>query len=1290
MVRFFFSASYVKAAQMSTTGSKARSKRKISKRKLRRLRRFRRDQSDNDDAMEETERKAAALAKLNDEYGEINRKREETERKAAALAKLNDEYGEINRKREETERKAAALAKLNKRYEKVNRRLRKKEQQNERSNAKLSSTIEKSLDLLKTSMERPAFQAAKVDDVLAREVQSVAIEAGSLKLDLVAASARPGLAERHIRMFRKRFSTIRATDDAVQKVTQRAIADLVSEQKELREITTGLRKAIGSIERRAPRATDRALRKEATKVIRSKLLSEWSAKGAELGKLRGAAGSFNAVKRFRAEKVRPDYMWVQKRLEALSAKKKKKKKEAKTGELKGSDVELKRGAFDGGSRVRVFEQLPWFGAKPATAAELKARWPALQWPGDTRAPATTPCQSVAPLGLNRAQKIAVHYLSPFNSAGGGVLVHSAGSGKSATAALIASNLVRDDPERTIWWVTKPGQNHLGRQGIRAATDFNLQQWLNGEPLLDRVLASLPSTMPDRLKRVFLARLSREMTRLSGEKNREDETLTEAQLDDLRRAVEKEGKGKKEEEEPAPREVEEGAAFWAEIRVIRGVFGARWVSCSYEEFAYACGAHLKKADFPIKPERINDGKVGALNAARRKRLEAMGLWGEGKDPLRKACVFIDEAHTITSDAYEANGEPGRVFRLLERMVRARWRSAKLSGAAECAQFYLLTATPVVDHPIDVINLGLLVAPNKPEGRAAYLGSFMDVNINTTKDRLSAKQSTMHRFNVAHTDGQGRIKPEVVADIQNLIRGRFLVFNYVGDKSHFASPRVEWVDVDLSLAQVGSMLEYNAYPREGYVRVAADDGARIAAASHKTVSARSAKGKLVYRDGKLCRMTKPPTKGKKKGQSGKPAKDTCDTEPLQFHEAAQKAFGSAEKAAAKFQGAIDQLGRADALALATGEVFPTAGQVRLVNKKHPGAKLPLPGSTEEKKWARRHAVWPKASTVRDNAVLRKLVLGALQDKKQAPAVSDKTFNPPNAYSAFVARDKLLGVISPVMLSLLDGIHTAREMDAQQLDDYYRFQSGGEGAEGEGGQQRLRYLKQFVHVDTSEKYGSRVVERVLQAAGYQILDFPVDESRPVVVRGAKAGQERAFEDYRGVAVLTSANKSRVLKFFNHPDNRDGRKCLILVGYERFREGIDVLQVGTAHIVGYFSSDADMVQAMFRSLRNCSRNLTPYTPGEGWPLRVRIYNPVFPGTDTSAMDLLSLFDKNLKKTEALRTHISEVYEGAAVDRLLLEPINRMSREVIETLTAGRPSRRMDWTNRAYGGEMDTEEEEE
>jgi hypothetical protein len=1231
------------------------------------------------------EARRLALEKLNDEYGEINRKREETERKAAALAKLNDEYEKINRKREETERKAAALAKLNRPYGKLNRRLRRKNQQDERSNAKLSRTIETSLELLSESMGRPAFQAAKVDDFLGREVQSVVTGASRLKTDLLAASARPGLVERHAPNFRRRFNTIRGTDNAVQKVTQRAIADLASERKELRKITTGLRKAIGLIERDAPRATDRRLKKEAKNDVRKKLLDEWGAKGSDLESLRSAKDSFDAVERFRFEKVRPNYTWVQKRLEALGAQGEEKKKGR--GGLQGSE-ELRRGAFDGGSRVRVFEHLPWFGSKVASAAELKERWPALQWPADTRAPEKTPCQSTTPLGLNRAQKIAMHYLSPFNSAGGGVLVHSAGSGKSATAALIASNLVRDDPERVIWWVTKPGQNHLGRQGISAATDFNLQQWLNGEPLLEKVLASIPQMKSDRLKRVFLARLSREMTRLSLGKDRLDETFTTAQLDELRRNVE-EGGGEGKNEPTTSREVEDGAMFWAEIRIIRGVFGARWVSCSYEEFAYACGAHLKKTDFPTKPETINGGKLGALNAARRKRLEAMGIWGEAKDPLRKACVFIDEAHTVVSDAYEANGEPGRVFRLLERMVRACWRSRAMSGASEGAQFYLLTATPVVDHPIDVINLGLLVAP-KPQGSAAYLGSFMDVNINTTKDRLSAKQSTMHRFNVAHTDGRGRIKPGAVADIQNLIRGRFLVFNYVGDTSHFASPRVEWVDVDLSLAQIGSLLEDHAYPTTGYVRIPEREGAPIADTSRGIGSDRSVKGKLVYRDGKLCRVTRLATKGSK-GRPGRPAQDTCDAESLQFHEAAQKEFGSTAKAASKLQDAIDQLGRSDALALAQGDVPPTASQVRLVRKKYPGAKLPLPGSTEEKKWARRHAVWPKASTLRERKGIETRVLRALEKAGVTkPTLSDvraKSFNPPSGYSEFVARDKLLHVISPVMASLLDGIHAAREMDGRRLDDYYRFRSGGAEA---GTQQRLRYLKQFVHVDTSEKYGSNIVESVLQAAGYQILDFPVDDSLPVVVRNAKAGEERAFEDYRGVAVLTPTNKSRVLKFFNHPDNRDGKKCLILVGYERYREGIDALQIGTAHIVGYFSSDADMIQATFRSLRNCSRNLTPYTPGEGWPLRVRIYNPVFPGTSTSAMDLLKLFDKNLKKTEALRAHITDVYEGAAVDRLLLEPINRTSSEVIEKLTADRPDRRMDWTNHANGGEMDTEEEEE
>ena len=126
-------------------------------------------------------------------------------------------------------------------------------------------------------------------------------------------------------------------------------------------------------------------------------------------------------------------------------------------------------------------------------------------------------------------------------------------------------------------------------------------------------------------------------------------------------------------------------------------------------------------------------------------------------------------------------------------------------------------------------------------------------------------------------------------------------------------------------------------------------------------------------------------------------------------------------------------------------------------------------------------------------------------------------------------------------------------------------------------------------------------------------------------------------------------------------------------YKTGHSFKHVGHMHMVGLISNQADLKQAVARSIRFCGHRDVPMVEGGGWVVNLYIYRPYFNrlgdfnrATD-SIQDLLHSLGgsgENDVKILAMR----RLMKSCAVDRILNEYVNNESDRITDALTLEDP----------------------
>ena len=261
-----------------------------------------------------------------------------------------------------------------------------------------------------------------------------------------------------------------------------------------------------------------------------------------------------------------------------------------------------------------------------------------------------------------------------------------------------------------------------------------------------------------------------------------------------------------------------------------------------------------------------------------------------------------------------------------------------------------------------------------------------------------------------------------------------------------------------------------------------------------------------------------------------------------------------------------------------------------------------------------------------------------------------------------------------SLVQLIHNveANKMESSRLLSAYYLAIGVSTSE------TLNHMKQLIFTDTdSPNYGTMAIVQRLEKEGYIAIN------KGSVI---KSPQERKdIPQYKGMIVLTKRNDNlkELLRMYNARENADGKHVYLLVINGKYKEGISLSQVGYVHIFGYIMNRADLVQAVARTIRNCSAEGLPFKPIKkdnhqepGWTIQVQIYNPVF-GVESGDLvksqftphELLEAINPSGVQMRRSIAAMERFLQTTAYDRILLAPINNLSQSISDRLQIYKPA---------------------
>ena len=147
--------------------------------------------------------------------------------------------------------------------------------------------------------------------------------------------------------------------------------------------------------------------------------------------------------------------------------------------------------------------------------------------------------------------------------------------------------------------------------------------------------------------------------------------------------------------------------------------------------------------------------------------------EGKDPLAKTFVIIDEAHKLYEDDPQM---PAAEKPDVESMYKHIMKSYEVSGK-DSIKLFLMTATPYTDNPMEMIKMLNLLLPRK---------LAMPTNFEDFKNKYLI------------TDGheQGKFREDKKNDFFNLLAGKISYLTREYDPRAFAQPTIKSLLVPIS--------------------------------------------------------------------------------------------------------------------------------------------------------------------------------------------------------------------------------------------------------------------------------------------------------------------------------------------------------------------------------------------------------------------------------------------------------------------------------------------------------------
>jgi hypothetical protein len=436
--------------------------------------------------------------------------------------------------------------------------------------------------------------------------------------------------------------------------------------------------------------------------------------------------------------------------------------------------------------------------------EVQQKFQMFEWPSEIRAAEENEC-SVST--LNQAQKLSYHYMHPYNQMGTNLgvnvmLVHSLGSGKTCTGQLITSVFARAG--YTIMQVSKQTlKGDLPEAAVKNQCDFNVQQYTKGQTSVDAVindqanaymLTHLGADVQD-VKKYIRDKLAGETPLAPKEKiakkvksAKEEDELSEyasllglpiGEVPEPTNVQEKE----KEEEEEDPQKTKKIASavkkyifhhIFKEMGIVQITAQDSVDALAYSQFGrfskpQGMQKYIQKFLFGRDQVHKPTSFLDSQTEIQRER-EKSG------DILRKCFVIIDEVHKLVTNPSDLEESDKIDFEEFRKQI---WRSYRMSGK-DSVRVCLLTATPIAEHPLDLINLATLLASEEEVTKLGF-NNYHQIS-------KATKRSTENRFMKDHYDFEkGRFKD--ASKIQELLNGRISYFNYSGDASRFAQPSAE---------------------------------------------------------------------------------------------------------------------------------------------------------------------------------------------------------------------------------------------------------------------------------------------------------------------------------------------------------------------------------------------------------------------------------------------------------------------------------------------------------------------
>jgi hypothetical protein len=808
--------------------------------------------------------------------------------------------------------------------------------------------------------------------------------------------------------------------------------------------------------------------------------------------------------------------------------------------------------------------------------------------------------------LNPTQMLSYHYFSPFNTDLTGVLFkHSTGSGKTPTLRLCASTFARDGYDVAFCSPPKIALE-LAKVAFFQQADFNVQQFTRGRQTITAVLDAIMSP-------AFESKT--ELAKMLGS----TPDLTYAQM--LKATPEKLYATR----EPSTDVLQENAKTFL-FGVLKEM-GVRQYQTFDQSLTYDQLSNLSK----VKSQTNVETFLFQRYKDERK-----------KDLFYKLFIGIDEAHNFVAEDRKKSRFPPEFLPLRDRLW-ASYKLKKQDPSYQCAVVALMTATPIVSHPLDVINLiSLCYYPDEALGFNDYGDISTEAKRKKTQERFMEKEFNQHTMKFYREE-----------QIKQFFGGYVSYFDSLGDRGKFAQPflynedgsinkdptmsPVTYVNVKLSMVQMALVGEcFKKDP--GLLRhvKTPEIGQLLEQRSGGFFKYNAAKNELI-----LEKLKKTIVPG---GGSAKTS--TRDTDEM---ESKPEPKSRNRKPRMKKLAVYDDDDNND------NSNQSSQDEIESLQPKSRGSKT----STRAK--STKEAV--KSSTEEDNTKGGSMseVATCLATNVTFPwlATSNEDWQNNNAIlsmskdeMAEFVHDGSLRKYSPLMCAVLTTVRARFEASRAKLERYYEQQDRLEAAGKVPPRDPITDFagyKLYIFVDTTkDKYSTDIIAKILQSQGYVWLN----EDGPL--------RKDVDVPYKNFIVMNSkseGNQEELLPFFNSPENADGRKCSLIIMNGLYKEGVNLQEVSDAIVLGYIATDADLRQAVARIVRTCSRKLSPFAPGHGQTVGVTILSPSFPtGDGLYPLEIIEMLKpERLVITEAIN-EMDKLLRESAYDKLLLENINQAS----------------------------------